>query len=130
QPDQDSTMASGSTVVLKRCAAQTTALLDFRVQVYSKFPFKRRPARLPRSKLASVAFRVSIGSRRRSLPSSSSRSKAFFSRAEGESAEPPAGPALARKNRRWARGRLFLARGRAPGGRGCLGTIILLVKED
>src|SRR5262249_39266071 len=50
---------------------------------YSKFPFKRRPARLPRSKLASVAFRVSIGSRRRSLPSSSSRSKAFFSRAEG-----------------------------------------------
>src|SRR5262245_38597353 len=29
QPDQDSTVASGSTVVLKRGAAQTTALLDF-----------------------------------------------------------------------------------------------------
>jgi hypothetical protein len=43
----------------------------------SRCPFSRTPGRHPRSKLASVALRVSSGSRRRSVPSSSSRSNAL-----------------------------------------------------
>src|SRR5262249_59294570 len=49
---------------------------------------------------------------------------------KGRVQSPQPTPPSPEKNRRWARGRLFLARGRAPGGRGGLGTIILLVKED
>src|SRR5262249_14436440 len=43
---------------------------------WARCSFRRSPGRLPRSRLASVALRVSSGSRRRSWPSSSRRSKA------------------------------------------------------
>src|SRR4051794_34945391 len=43
----------------------------------SRCSFRRRPGRLLRRMLASVALRTSFGSRRRSAPFSSSRSKAY-----------------------------------------------------
>jgi hypothetical protein len=46
-----------------------------------KCSFSRSPAPLPRSTLASVALRVSIGSRRRSTPSSSKRERQRADRA-------------------------------------------------
>src|SRR5215471_6605867 len=59
--------------------------------------FRRSPGRLPRSRLASVALRVSIGSRRKSWLSSSSRSKAYENTLSSEhrQAAPVAGDGLA-----------------------------------
>jgi hypothetical protein len=44
---------------------------------HARCSFSRKPGRHPRRTLARVALRVSIGSRRKSVPFSSSRSKAY-----------------------------------------------------
>src|SRR5262249_15300775 len=55
---------------------------------WARCSVRRSPGRVPRSRLASVALRVSIGSRRRSWPSSSSRSKACGESASSEAEAP------------------------------------------